>query len=357
VAAALRVAMDEPGEHPSLLPHERERINGLFSDESKRQVSPSLRRIESFLHPLETLGSQATGDMTAPLTCLVDESDGRSARRELLKDLIIQWLIRRVSAQTLPTRSLIIAGADEVSHLHIERLSELCERRDVRLILLFRHLRDEAVLAIGSGAVGFMRLANHSEAHQAAEFIGRHHTFVLTQLTRTLGGNDTHSIADTVGEQTGQGDGPGGNWLSRGWSVSRNWSQTVRNAEGSNWSDAASAQRVYEYAVEPRVLQDLPDYALLLVKGHGKGSVLQPVECNPEIVMLPRVTMRPLPDIQLPDPAVAEMPLAGPPAQLPVSEPPQFGTMAPAPEAVAQGVLPGWGTPGRGSAPPRRRRQ
>jgi hypothetical protein len=90
----------------------------------------------------------------------------------LLKDLTIQWLIHRVSSQTLPIRSLVIAGADEVSHLHIERLTELCERREIRLVLLFRHLRDSAALAIGNGTVGFMRLANHQEARQAAEFIG-----------------------------------------------------------------------------------------------------------------------------------------------------------------------------------------
>jgi hypothetical protein len=353
VAAGLRVLMGEPGEHPALTPQERQRIaDELFADEFKRQVHANLRRIESYIHPLESLGSQAPGALTAALTCLVDESDGRSARRELLKDLIIQWLIRRVSAQTLPCRSLIIVGADEVSHLHIERFTDLCERRDVRLVLMFRHLRGSSVHAIGGGAVGFMRLANHEEARQAAEFAGRQHKFVLTELTRTLGGNDTHSVADTTGQQTQRGGG----WSVRGrhsnWGVSRNWSQTVTRAEGTSWSDAASAQRVYEYAVEPRTLQDLPDYALLLVKGQGNGSVLQPVECNPEIVMLPRMTMQPLPNLPLPDPAVAAIPLAGSPAQLTGSPPAQIGAVTPPPATLARGVLPGRGSPGQASAPP-----
>jgi hypothetical protein len=353
VADGLRVLMGEPGEHPALGPRERQRIaDELFADEFKRQVHPNLRRIESYIHPLESLGSQAPGEMTAALTCLVDESDGRSARRELLKDLIIQWLIRRVSAQSLPCRSLVIVGADEVSHLHIERFTDLCERRGIRLVLLFRHLREASVHAIGGGAVGFMRLANHEEARQAAEFIGRQHRFVLSELTRTLGGNDTHSVADSVGQQTQRGGG----WTASGhhsnWGVSRNWSQTITRAEGTNWSDTAAAQRVYEYAVEPRALQDLPDYALLLVKGQGNGSVLQPVECNPEIVMLPRMTMQPLPNLPLPDPAVAAIPLAGSPTQLTVSRPAQIGAMTPPPATLAHGVLPGWGSTGQVSAPP-----
>jgi hypothetical protein len=353
IAAALRVLMGEPGEHPVLTPAERQTIaDNLFADEFKRQSHPSLRRIESYIHPLEALGSHTTGELTAALTCLVDESDGRSARRELLKDLIIQWLIRRVSAQNLPCRSLIIVGADEISHLHIERFTDLCERRDIRLVMMFRHLRDASVHAIGGGAVGFMRLANHEEARQAAEFVGRHHKFTLTELTRTLGGNETHSVADSVGQQTSRGGGwsPGGHHSN--WGVSRSWGQTITRADGTSWSDAASAQRVYEYAVEPRALQDLPDYALLLVKGQGNGSVLQPVECNPEIVMLPRMTMQPLPNIALPDPNVAAIPMAGSPTHLTVSQPTQIGAMTPPPAAYARGVLPGWGSTGPVSAPP-----
>jgi hypothetical protein len=354
VAAALRVLMGEATATEALTVTERDTIaDQLFADEFKRQVHADLRRIESYIHPLEALGTAAADADLPTLTCLVDESDGRSARRELLKDLIVQWLIRRVSSLRLPTRSLVIVGADEVSHLHLERLTDLCERRDIRLVLLFRHLRDSSVQALGGGAVGFMRLANHEEARHAAEFIGRQHKFALSQLTRTLGGNDTHSVADTVGQhkQRGGGWGPGGRVSN--WGVSRSWSQTVTRAEGTNWSDAAAAERVYEYAVEPRTLQDLPDYALLLVTGQGNGSVLQPVECNPEILTLPRVLMEPLPDLPLPDPSVALIPLAGSPTQLTVGQPAAIGAMAPPPQQLAQGVLHGWGTGGGPiSAPP-----
>lgn len=50
-------------------------------------------------------------------------------------------------------------------------------------------------------------------------------------------------------------------------------------------------QRVYEYAVEPSVLQSLPDNVLLVPAPAGQ---VQAVECDPEIVTLPRVSPVPL---------------------------------------------------------------
>ena len=78
--------------------------------------------------------------------------------------------------------------------------------------------------------------------------------------------------------------------MARNWSTARSW------AESTNWSNAAASQRVYEYAVEPAVLQNLPDQALLLVTRGSGGPVLRSVECDPAIVTLPRVSARPLPD-------------------------------------------------------------
>jgi hypothetical protein len=64
-------------------------------------------------------------------------------------------------------------------------------------------------------------------------------------------------------------------------------------AQGSNWSDAKTHQRVYEYAVEPTVLQSLPDHALLLVTRAAAGPDLRAVECDPTIITLPRVSTEP----------------------------------------------------------------
>jgi hypothetical protein len=74
-------------------------------------------------------------------------------------------------------------------------------------------------------------------------------------------------------------------------STSRNWSTAQSWADGTSWSDAAATQRVYEYAVEPAVLQNLPDHALLLA---APGPRLQAVECDPAIAALPGLSVRAL---------------------------------------------------------------
>lgn len=345
ISAALRVLMNEPGETPVLTTEERRMVaEELFGDEYRRQAHQNLVRLESFIHPLGALGTRRQARAAAILTCLALRTDGRNVRNELLTDLIVQWLIRRIVRGATELGSLIIAGADDIPARHLERLSDLCERREVRLVLMFRHLRGQATQAIGGGAVGFMRLGNHEEARQAAEFIGRDHHFVLSQLTRTLSGNETHTTADTDGGGTTDGKsetttktrtlgtttraGPLGWWFTassrtsdrsrtkswsrsetRNWSVTRNWSRTRSLAEGTSWSDAAVEQRVYEYTVEPRELQNLPDYAMLLVRRDTDDTEVVSVDCNPDIVTLPRVSMDPLPDMPMPQGA---RPPAGP---------------------------------------------
>ena len=182
---------------------------------------------------------------------------------------------------------------------------------------MFRHLREDALSVLGGGTAAFMRLGNHAEADQAASYIGRQHKFVLSQLTATLGGNETHTRTDTDGygvtdsrsfgstrgwteDHLGGGSRNGGLNRSRGLTTSRNWSVAQSWATGSNWSTAAAAQRVYEFVVEPSVLQHLPDHALLLTASGPTGPDLRAVECDPTIVTLPGVSTRPVPPVQVP---------------------------------------------------------
>jgi hypothetical protein len=179
---------------------------------------------------------------------------------------------------------------------------------------MFRHLREDSLQLLGGGTAAFMRLANHAEAEQAASYIGRRHTFVLSQRTATFGRNDSTTRTDTDGRGVSDsrtvafGAGWPGNPLevgqrSRGVSVSTNTSTAMSWADGTSWSDSAGTQRVYEYAVEPAVLQSLPDRALLLaVRGPNgwAGPRLRAVECDPAIVSLPRVSTRPLAALPMP---------------------------------------------------------
>ena len=333
LAAAVRAALghvDRPGvlSPPVLSQEEQALISAeLFPPEYRRQIEPNLVRIEAFLTTLAQhadlantgLPGQApvTPQPPAYYTCLALEPAARSARAEVLAALAIQWLTVQVTGSNDPAPAVIIVGADEISRPHLERLAGACERRGVPLTLLFRHLRDTGLGMLGGGAAAFMRLGHHAEAEQAAAYIGRQHQFVLSQVTATLGGSDTHTLTQTEGQTVTDtihiGGRPG--WkaaaqryrprnegrdesprYSRSRSVSRNWSTARSWAESTNWSNAAASQRVYEYAVEPAVLQNLPDQALLLVTRGSGGPVLTSVECDPAIVTLPRVSTAPLPD-------------------------------------------------------------
>ena len=82
---------------------------------------------------------------------------------------------------------MIVAGADEITRPHLERLAGACERAGVPLTFLFRHLREDSLAMLGGGTAAFMRLGHHAEAEQAAAYLGRQHTFVLVPAHRDLG--------------------------------------------------------------------------------------------------------------------------------------------------------------------------
>jgi hypothetical protein len=211
----------------------------------------------------------------------------------MLTALAVQWLTVQVSASPASTPAVIVAGADEITRPHLERLAGACEQRGVPLTFLFRHLREDSLAMLGGGTAAFMRLGHHAEAEQAANYLGRRHTFVLSQLTASHGGSESLTRSDSYGH--GDGTTSSSSWAelslgpgsrSDGRSTSRNWSAGSSWADGTNWSDAASLQRVYEYAVEPAVLQNLPDHALLLAARDPGGRHLRAVECDPAISAL-----------------------------------------------------------------------
>jgi hypothetical protein len=348
LAAALRVLMGGQDKSGLLSPHERTQITGeLFTAEYLRQVQPDLVRIESYLHPVAGLGSAGAPRDPAYLTCIALQPGASNVRDELLAALVVQWITHHISSASAQVPAVIIAGADDLGRRHLERLSDACERRGVALTLLFRHLREASAELIGGGAAGFMRLGNHQEAARAADFIGRQHRFVLSEVTVSLGGEQTHTTE--TGQSHGVTEGESGTIKvggAPGWltglggaglaglggtglaglrqaggptrTASRTWSAAYSRAVATNWSNAESGKRVYEYAVEPTTLQHLPDYAMLLVSSRpGGGHWLAPVECNPEIVTLPRVSMDPLPNLARPaqhtQPAPYPGNLAGPP--------------------------------------------
>ena len=308
LAAAVQAALGQPVPRGLLTPAEAELIGGdLFRDAYRAQIGPSLVRLDAFVSDLARWTGNGPPHPPRPAwyTCLALEPGARSARAELLTALTVQWLTAAVTASNATTPAVIIAGADEITRGHLEALADACERRGVPLTLLFRHLRDDATALIGGAtATAFMRLGNHTEAEQAASFIGRQHTFTVSGWTATQGGE--HSTASTSGYSHGtsqgrgststrgwNGDGlwhesdSGGRTRSREHGRSQEWSQSDTASDGASWSTAQSTQRVYEYAIEPVVLQHLPDGALLFTARGTASSGLLAVECDPHIITLP----------------------------------------------------------------------
>jgi hypothetical protein len=304
IVAALHVLTDRSGE-PALSQAEIDRVLALMPDEVRHHAYPRINLIESYLEPLVPMGSAATPQAAVDLDCLIAHFEHINPADEVRKDLIVQWMITQAARARVRSRTFIVLGADDVHHKHLERLTAVCERNGIRLVLFFAHLRDHTQQLLGGGEVCFMRLGNQAEAQRAAEFIGFQHRFLLTQLTRAVGESDTHGLARTASSQvsesesTGRGSiglHPSGRTWSHGhsWSQTRGWSVTRSEAHSTNWSESAATQRVYELTVEPTVLQALSDYALLMVKKDRGETVVQAVECNPGIVTLPRMTMAPL---------------------------------------------------------------
>jgi len=313
LAAAVQAALGRDYPPGLLTQHEKDRIQGsLFGADHKTHIAANLIRLDAFLAPLASY--TGTGPPVAPppswCTIVAAEPAARSARSELVCALVIQWLTVQVTISTGHLPAVIIAAADEITSHHLERLSDACDRRGVPLTLMFRHLRGDAVAMIGGGATAFMRLGNHLEAEQAATFIGRDHKFVLSGWTATNGGDHatTRGTTQTLGESQSRGSSRTRGWTedhllnrstsgnsarSREYGHSKSYGTEQSGSDGQNWSDATSTARVYEYAVEPAVLQNLPDNALLLA-ARPAGTSPQPIECHPAIITLPHVSAAPL---------------------------------------------------------------
>jgi hypothetical protein len=236
--------------------------------------------------------------------------------------------VARIEANPGSIGTLVVAGADGLSADHLEHLAAVCTDSQVPLVLMFEHLRGDARKVVGGGGlVGLMRLGNDQEAASAADFIGREHKLVFSSRTWSLGENDSNSTATGTGgssgttETTGSGSSttgekvgtfgphrPGGLFTkrtygknastSRATSTGSTWSTSETTTTGTSSSEADSVQRVHEHIVAPETLQQMPDFAMLLVD-HVRGQEhprVRPVETDTRIAALPGVSAQPLPE-------------------------------------------------------------
>lgn len=310
IADAIQVLLHAPGAGTHLTTTEHTMVlDELFADDTRTHLLGALARLDAYLHPLHRM----TGvPRPARAAVTIVATPDTSAYADLIHDLILVWLTHRITTDPAHCRTLVLAGADHLPERHLERLADVCSRRSVRLIVLWRHLRDTGQRALGAGTTAFMRLGSAEEAQRAADFIGRQHRFVLSSLTRTTGGSHTRTESIGYSESTSTGTSHGSTlsgtmhtlldtaqaWsradqTSRGQTTATNTGTST--ADTTTWSDTEAVQRVYEYAIEPTVLQGLPEYALLLARHTATGTTVLALDCNPAIVTLPGVEMDPQP--------------------------------------------------------------
>jgi hypothetical protein len=300
-----------------LWPEEVRRISACFGESFRKSAEPRMAALESRLHPLCQIGGRVAGRRLvrpgsgSQLQVAALTAQGSALVSDVLAHLLLQLLIEDARqdggtprAAGARSRVLMVIGADPLRRRHLERLAQLARRRGVRLVYLFRHLRDDATELLGGGTALFMRLGNANEATSAAEHIGREHRFVLHQLTRSAGVSVTHSSGDSEGGGERAGDSTLLRMLplpasrSRGYHTSRSraWGRSRGLSTGSSVTESPSYQRAHELVVEPHLLQSLPETAFLLVEPQAgrPGPRVRLGDCNPDILTLPRVAASPL---------------------------------------------------------------
>ncbi|MGH3830135.1 MAG: hypothetical protein ACRDRS_06715 [Pseudonocardiaceae bacterium] len=254
---------------------------------------------------------------------VISTSSRHQRRKDLIDRIVFHRVLHELRSGGRPGTQdvLVIAGADHVGRESLEAMARQARIAGVRLILLLEHLRGdlEQLLGGSDSAAVLMRLGNTKEADAAANFIGRGHKFVLSQLTDQTGKTFTEGTAESRGWQEGvsytegRSGGSSHSWShhgssgefsssggsSSGWSTSvtdsraETWQHTVNQSMSDSQTTGTTRARVYEFAVEPTAIQSLPPTAFVLVEAGRSGRRVVMGDCNPGITLLERVADTP----------------------------------------------------------------
>lgn len=238
---------------------------------------------------------------------------GRNERKKSFVDALVTQSLRyrlNPSHEGGNERVVVVVGADELGTETLERVAKRAARAHVRLVYLFEHLREEARTIVGAGASStiFMQLGNDQEADAAANYIGRSHSFTLSQVsvsagrTLTEGRSVTHGRQDTISESfSGRPLLFFKNWyrdptktFGESWATSSSQSESF--SEATSEQESETAARVYEFTVEPTELQSLPQTAFFFIESSRDGRSVRLGDCNPGILSFDRVADEPRPD-------------------------------------------------------------
>lgn len=308
IHAAVQVVIYQTPRPVVLERDEYDALIDLLGDGARRAAEGRLIRLGGALNTLALLENKPPTVTRQPAQLTVWELSERvnDMQRELLGNVVLQVLLHRIrqsEAGPPGARVVVVVGADRFRRSQLETLDQLARRRNIRLVLFFKHLREDAVDVLGGGdAVMFMRLGNAREAEHAATFIGKHHKLVLNQISvsESSSASTTHSRSTNESESDQESVTKGKQWArNRNYHVgvimdfphdsgSRNtgeqrstttgkstsFSTGTSDSEqtGTSTSESVSMSRVYEYAVEPTLLQSLSSTAFVLVDPRDPGS-------------------------------------------------------------------------------------
>lgn len=278
---------------------EYQAIASMFGEQRRQHTDLVARaaRLEHALSDFVTL--ERSGRLAAPESSRKPEDlriieAWRAASRldfdfsaRLLLEAVRQHVMRPVGPG--PRRPVfVIIGADRLNRRLIQSFSDLAEGGAAVLVLLFAHLRDDALDALGAAnaAIAFMRLTDHREAQQASGFIGSEEKFVISQTTRTRSESYEQARGHQVNNQRGRSDSLGPDFgRTIGQSTGRSEGTTSNISHGESFTASETDQRVREPIAEPDVLQTLPETGLLLVDRRSRTPVF--ADCDPTIVTFP----------------------------------------------------------------------
>ncbi len=316
----------DAGSDETLAPDELRKLNSYVDTVGNTdQVRNELQSLEAELRMLAQAEQEGEQARSADFHTVwpvrgfsVVATKARTGRhRRFLDHVIFHRTLQELHSRHASGReTLVVAGADQIGLEALEAMSRQARRSGVRLIFLIQHLRDDLRKLLGAGGTVslLMQLGNGEEAAAAAEFIGRGHKFVLSQLTVQVGRTLTHGTSTTEGGSSStshssgytyggnsssswSGDGGGSSSSGSSWSRTsstantreNNWSDTVNQSEANSQSEGRTAARVYEFDIEPTALQALAPTAFVMVETGPGGRRVVTGDCNPGIVLLDRV--------------------------------------------------------------------
>jgi hypothetical protein len=268
--------------------------------EQRRQHTDVVARADRLEHALSDFVTlERAGRLAAPESVRKPEDlriieAWRTASRldfdfsaKLLAEAVRQRITHLTSQD--PRRAVfVIVGADRLNRRLIQSFSDLADGGRAALVLLFAHLRDDALDALGaaSAAIAFMRLTDHREAQQASSFIGSEEKFVISQTTRTRSESYEQARGLSLNNERGRSESRGPDFgTTIGQSVGRSEGVTSNTSHGESFTASETDQRVREPIAQPDVLQSLPETGVLLVDRRTRTPVF--ADCDPTIVTLP----------------------------------------------------------------------